>query len=85
MCFAVYQSLKPDQRERVLDLKSFLYTDRDLYLYLLDSITWKVSPGDILISPGQCKSLWRQLQDETVDTIRQAIAAKVKSLDHILV
>ncbi|KEH37033.1 putative P-loop containing nucleoside triphosphate hydrolase [Medicago truncatula] len=67
---------KPDQRERVLDLKSFLYTDRDLYLYLLDSITWKVSPGDILISPGQCKSLWRQLQDETVDTIRQAIAAK---------
>jgi len=76
---------KPDQRERVLDLTFFLYTDRDLYLYLLDSITWNVSPGDILISPGQCKSLWRQLQDETVDTIRQAIAAKVKSLDHILV
>jgi hypothetical protein len=44
----------------------------------------QVSPGDVLISPVQCKSLWRQFQGETEYTITQAIAAQVKSLCHIL-
>jgi len=77
---AVRLDEKPDQRERVLDLTFFLYTDREIY-----SIAWKVSPGDILISPVKCKSLWKQLQDETVETIKQAKKDKVKSLNHILV
>lgn len=44
----------------------------------------QVSPGDILISPVQCKSLWRQFQGETEYTITQAIAAQVKSFDCVL-
>lgn len=42
----------------------------------------QVSPEDILISPVQCKSLWRQFQGETEYTITQAIAAQVKPLDY---
>ncbi|GLU14084.1 hypothetical protein SLE2022_306740 [Rubroshorea leprosula] len=43
----------------------------------LASSTWeKVSPKDTLISPVQCKSLWRQFKTETEYTLTQAISAK---------
>lgn len=77
---------KPDQIERVLDLSlvnktsaatSSQYTDREASVDPLASSTWEeVSPGDVLISPVQCKSLWRQFQGETEYTITQAIAAQ---------
>ncbi|MCH83043.1 ROOT HAIR defective 3 GTP-binding family protein, partial [Trifolium medium] len=35
-----------------------------------------VSPGDILIPPVECKSLWRQFQGETEYTVKKAIAAQ---------
>ncbi|XP_045804709.1 protein ROOT HAIR DEFECTIVE 3 homolog 2 isoform X2 [Trifolium pratense] len=77
---------KPDNIERVLDLSlinktsaaaSSQYTDREVSMDPLASSTWEeVSPEDILISPVQCKSLWRQFQGETEYTITQAIAAQ---------
>ncbi|XP_038722199.1 protein ROOT HAIR DEFECTIVE 3 homolog 2-like [Tripterygium wilfordii] len=43
----------------------------------LASSTWEeVSPKDTLITPVQCKSLWRQFQTETEYTVTQAIAAQ---------
>ncbi|CAK8531170.1 unnamed protein product [Lathyrus sativus] len=77
---------KPDQIDRVLQLSlinktsaaaSTQYTDKEASVDPLASSTWEeVSPGDILISPVQCKSLWRQFQGETEYTITQAIAAQ---------
>ncbi|KAG9455655.1 hypothetical protein H6P81_000163 [Aristolochia fimbriata] len=43
----------------------------------LASSTWEqVSPSKTLISPVQCKSLWRQFKAETEYTVTQAIAAQ---------
>ncbi|XLT03223.1 hypothetical protein HN51_052574 [Arachis hypogaea] len=44
---------------------------------LLASSTWEeVHPKDTLITPVQCKSLWRQFQGETEYTVTQAISAQ---------
>ncbi|KAH9327243.1 hypothetical protein KI387_007421, partial [Taxus chinensis] len=46
----------------------------------LASSTWdEVSPSDTLITPVQCKSLWRQFKTETEYTVGQAIAAQEAS------
>ncbi|GLT59121.1 hypothetical protein SLA2020_319580 [Shorea laevis] len=43
----------------------------------LASSTWEeVSPKDTLITPVQCKSLWRQFKVETEYTVTQAISAQ---------
>ncbi|KAI4296630.1 hypothetical protein L6164_036575 [Bauhinia variegata] len=43
----------------------------------LASSTWgEVAPEDTLITPVQCKSLWRQFQAETEYTVTQAISAQ---------
>jgi len=43
----------------------------------LASNTWEgVSPSDVLITPVQCKSLWRQFKSETEFTVGQALAAQ---------
>ncbi|GLT59945.1 hypothetical protein SLA2020_327380 [Shorea laevis] len=43
----------------------------------LASSTWeKVSPKDTLITPVQCKSVWRQFKAETEYTVAQAISAQ---------
>lgn len=43
----------------------------------LVSNTWEgVSPSDVLITPVQCKSLWRQFKSETEFTVVQALAAQ---------
>ncbi|KAJ4846197.1 hypothetical protein Tsubulata_030589 [Turnera subulata] len=43
----------------------------------LASSTWEdVSPEDTLITPVQCKSLWRQFKAETEYTVTQAISAQ---------
>ncbi|KAF9587738.1 hypothetical protein IFM89_004715 [Coptis chinensis] len=44
----------------------------------LASNTWaEVSPNDVLITPVQCKSLWRQFKTETEYTVTQAISSQV--------
>lgn len=44
----------------------------------LASSTWEeVSPKDTLITPVQCKSLWRQFKAETEYTVTQAISVQV--------
>ncbi|KAF9606763.1 hypothetical protein IFM89_028139, partial [Coptis chinensis] len=44
----------------------------------LASNTWEeVSPKDVLITPVQCKSLWRQFKTETEYTMTQAISSQV--------
>ncbi|XP_065625961.1 protein ROOT HAIR DEFECTIVE 3 homolog 2-like [Quercus suber] len=44
----------------------------------LASSTWEeVSPTDTLITPVQCKSLWRQFIAETEYTVTQAVSAQV--------
>lgn len=43
----------------------------------LASNTWEgVLPSDVLITPVQCKSLWRQFKSETQYTVGQALAAQ---------
>uniref|UniRef100_A0A0C9RKN9 Protein ROOT HAIR DEFECTIVE 3 homolog n=1 Tax=Wollemia nobilis TaxID=56998 RepID=A0A0C9RKN9_9CONI len=43
----------------------------------LASSTWdEVDPSDTLITPVQCRSLWRQFKTETEYTVSQAIAAQ---------
>lgn len=43
----------------------------------LVSNTWEgFSPSDVLITPVQCKSLWRQFKSETEYTVGQALAAQ---------
>lgn len=46
----------------------------------LASSTWEeVSPSDTLITPVQCKSIWRQFKTETEYTVGQAIATQEAS------
>eukprot|EP00850_Spirogloea_muscicola_P012497 SM000081S22631 [mRNA] locus=s81:188171:199824:+ [translate_table: standard] len=46
----------------------------------LTSSTWETMPEeDVLLSPGQCRILWRQLKAETEYTISQAMAAQEAS------
>ncbi|CAJ1962890.1 unnamed protein product [Sphenostylis stenocarpa] len=50
---------------------------REASLDPLASSTWEeVSPEDVLITPVQCKALWRQFQAETEYTVTQAISAQ---------
>eukprot|EP01018_Ginkgo_biloba_P020342 Gb_41500 [translate_table: standard] len=43
----------------------------------LASSTWEgVPPSDVLITPVQCRSLWRQFKSETEYTVGQALAAQ---------
>ncbi|XP_025012536.2 protein ROOT HAIR DEFECTIVE 3 homolog 2 isoform X2 [Ricinus communis] len=77
---------KPDKIENVLF--SSLMDGTVAVLYSRDRIiggisdplassTWEeVSPKDTLITPVQCKSLWRQFKAETEYTITQAISAQ---------
>ncbi|XP_061366903.1 protein ROOT HAIR DEFECTIVE 3 homolog 2 [Gastrolobium bilobum] len=77
---------KPDHIEGVLHSSlidksgaaaSSQYTSREALVDPLASSTWEeVSPEDILITPVQCKSLWRQFQGETEYTVTQAISAQ---------
>ncbi|KAK7251958.1 hypothetical protein RIF29_35589 [Crotalaria pallida] len=77
---------KPDRIESVLRsslmdgtvaVKSSQYASREAYVDPLASSTWEeVSPKDTLITPVQCKSLWRQFQVETEYTVTQAISAQ---------
>lgn len=47
------------------------------FLDPLASNTWeKVPPTDVLLTPVQCKSLWRQFKTETEYTVTQAISAQ---------
>jgi hypothetical protein len=44
----------------------------------LASSSWEeVPPNNILLTPVQCKSLWRQFKSETEYTVTQAISAQV--------
>ncbi|KAE9591573.1 putative P-loop containing nucleoside triphosphate hydrolase [Lupinus albus] len=77
---------KPDRIESVLHsalldrtaaATSSQYAIKEASLDPLASSTWEeVSPQDILITPVQCKSLWRQFQGETEYTVTQAISAQ---------
>ncbi|KAF1882210.1 hypothetical protein Lal_00038855 [Lupinus albus] len=78
---------KPDRIESVLHsalldrtaaATSSQYAIKEASLDPLASSTWEeVSPQDILITPVQCKSLWRQFQGETEYTVTQAISAQI--------
>ncbi|KAK7246108.1 hypothetical protein RIF29_40967 [Crotalaria pallida] len=77
---------KPDRIESVLRsalldknivATSSQYASREASVDPLASSTWdEVSPQDVLITPVQCKSLWRQFQGETEYTVTQAISAQ---------
>ncbi|OIV91903.1 hypothetical protein TanjilG_17895 [Lupinus angustifolius] len=77
---------KPDRIESVLRsalldrnvaATSSQYAIKEASVDPLASSTWEeVSPKDILITPVQCKSLWRQFQGETEYTVTQAISAQ---------
>ncbi|CAL0301044.1 unnamed protein product [Lupinus luteus] len=83
---AVRLDEKPDRIESVLRSSlldrtvaatSSQYAIREASVDQLASSTWdEVSPQDILITPVQCKSLWRQFQGETEYTVTQAISAQ---------
>ncbi|KAL9320646.1 hypothetical protein ACSQ67_012485 [Phaseolus vulgaris] len=50
---------------------------REASVDTLASSTWEeVSPEDVLITPMQCKALWRQFLGETEYTVTQAISAQ---------
>lgn len=44
----------------------------------------QVSPKDTLITPVQCKSLWRQFKSETEYTVTQAISAQVNFIMSVI-
>ncbi|KAK7303534.1 hypothetical protein RJT34_14441 [Clitoria ternatea] len=77
---------KPDRIGSVLQsslidktsaITSSQHTNREASVDPLASSTWEeVSPEDVLISPVQCKALWRQFQGETEYTVTQAISAQ---------
>ncbi|RDY08984.1 Protein ROOT HAIR DEFECTIVE 3-like 2, partial [Mucuna pruriens] len=79
---------KPDRIESVLHSSlidktsaatSSQYISREASVTVdpLASSTWEeVPPEDMLITPVQCKALWRQFQGETEYTVTQAISAQ---------
>ncbi|KAG5005800.1 hypothetical protein JHK85_024342 [Glycine max] len=77
---------KPDRIESALHSSlidktsaatSSQYLTREASVDPLASSTWEeVSPEDVLITPVQCKALWRQFQGETEYTVTQAISAQ---------
>lgn len=78
---------KPDRIENVLQsslidktsaaTSSQYISDREASVDPLASSTWEeVSPEDMLLTPVQCKALWRQFQGETEYTVTQAISAQ---------
>ncbi|XP_028759325.1 protein ROOT HAIR DEFECTIVE 3 homolog 2-like isoform X1 [Neltuma alba] len=77
---------KPDQIENVLQsslldgtvaVTSSRNKSREASADPLAASSWEeVSPSDTLITPVQCKSLWRQFQAETEYTVTQAISAQ---------
>jgi hypothetical protein len=79
---------KPDNIERILDLSliknnsasTSYHPNTKVSVDSLASSKWEeVSPRNILISPVQCKSLWRQFIAETTNTIAQAQEAKKRN------
>jgi hypothetical protein len=60
-------------------------TDRSIQSFdPLASSSWERVPEEkTLISPVQCKSLWRQFKAETEYTVTQAIAAQVSHKIHL--
>ncbi|KAK4254722.1 hypothetical protein QN277_010061 [Acacia crassicarpa] len=77
---------KPDRIENVLHsslmdgtvaVTSSQNKSREASADPLAASSWEeVSPRDTLITPVQCKSLWRQFQAETEYTVTQAISAQ---------
>ncbi|XP_054777349.1 protein ROOT HAIR DEFECTIVE 3 homolog 2 isoform X2 [Prosopis cineraria] len=77
---------KPDRIENVLHsslldgtvaVTSSQNETREASADPLAASSWEeVSPRDTLVTPVQCKSLWRQFQAETEYTVTQAIAAQ---------
>ncbi|KAL4386024.1 hypothetical protein GQ457_09G004330 [Hibiscus cannabinus] len=66
---------KPDKIENILF--SSLMEGTETSPDPLASSTWEeVPPENILITPVQCKSLWRQFKAETEFTVTQAISAQ---------
>lgn len=47
------------------------------YIWLIVEFTAQVPSSKTLLTPVQCKSLWRQFKAETEYTVGQAIAAQV--------
>ncbi|KAE9594819.1 hypothetical protein Lal_00013300 [Lupinus albus] len=69
--------LRSSLLDRTVAATSSQYAIREASVDPLASSTWdEVSPQDILITPMQCKSLWRQFQGETEYTVTQAISAQ---------
>ncbi|OIV96013.1 hypothetical protein TanjilG_27117 [Lupinus angustifolius] len=69
--------LRSSLLDRTVAATSSQYAIREASVDQLASSTWdEVSPQDILITPVQCKSLWRQFQGETEYTVTQAISAQ---------
>ncbi|XP_042417729.1 protein ROOT HAIR DEFECTIVE 3-like isoform X1 [Zingiber officinale] len=81
MC-AIRLDEKPDKIESTLmsalmDAPSALGRRTVTSLDSLASSTWEeVSPSNTLITPVQCKSLWKQFSSETEYTVTQAISAQ---------
>ncbi|XP_027339093.1 protein ROOT HAIR DEFECTIVE 3 homolog 2 isoform X2 [Abrus precatorius] len=78
---------KPDHIESVLysslidktgtATSSHYISSREASVDALASSTWEeVAPETVIISPVQCKALWRQFRGETEYTITQAISAQ---------
>ncbi|KAM7257902.1 hypothetical protein ACFE04_013643 [Oxalis oulophora] len=77
---------KPDKVEKILsssllDTSASTLATRDRSIEAstdaLASSTWQeVPPKNTLITPAQCKSLWRQFKAETEYTVTQAISAQ---------
>ncbi|XP_031250394.1 protein ROOT HAIR DEFECTIVE 3 homolog 2-like [Pistacia vera] len=83
---AIRLDVKPDKIENLLfsslmDRTVAVSSTRDRSIGAsadpLASSTWEeVSPKDMLITPVQCKSLWKQFEAETVDVVTEAILAQ---------
>ncbi|KAL1321180.1 hypothetical protein AAHE18_14G109600 [Arachis hypogaea] len=74
---------RPDQIDSILrsalmdGTVSVASSSRGVSTDPLASSTWEeVPPKDTLLTPVQCKSLWRQFQKETEYTVAQAISAQ---------
>lgn len=73
-------SLASSTWEQVTKTSLSIYNENTnglIYPYLL---FYQVAPEKTLITPVQCKSLWRQFKNETEYTVTQAISAQVRLL-----
>ncbi|KAL3631994.1 hypothetical protein CASFOL_024978 [Castilleja foliolosa] len=66
----------------LVDPKAATSTNKGISVDPLASSSWdKVPSSDTLLTPVQCKSLWRQFKAETEYTVGQAIAAQALRLE----